>query len=137
MLASRLVARRFAATSSKPASERTFKEAYLSDPATYPIIAIISGADFSPRQKSTPCCPVATGEPSRRGRPTQHSDRKLGESSARLPSSAKRVDTGALVFCTTVGLRCLFTNPDVRINKTKRSQIIRTLFFSSFTRAHR
>ncbi|KAJ8604846.1 hypothetical protein CTAYLR_001066 [Chrysophaeum taylorii] len=74
-LAARLTPARFmGTTSSKPAAERTFKESWLSDPATYPILIIISGA---------------------------------------------------MCFCTAVGLRCLFTNPDVRINKTKRSQIIR------------
>eukprot|EP00629_Pelagomonadales_sp_RCC1024_P005702 CAMPEP_0119269796 /NCGR_PEP_ID=MMETSP1329-20130426/7057_1 /TAXON_ID=114041 /ORGANISM="Genus nov. species nov., Strain RCC1024" /LENGTH=93 /DNA_ID=CAMNT_0007269797 /DNA_START=96 /DNA_END=374 /DNA_ORIENTATION=+ len=58
----------------KPAAELTFKEAWLSDPATYPIVVIISGA---------------------------------------------------CVFCFSVCMRCLFTNPDVRISKTARSQVIR------------
>jgi len=66
--------RSFALVSKKPSAERTFAECYLNDPATYPIIIIISGA---------------------------------------------------LVMAGAVGLRCLFTNPDVRIGKTKRSQLIR------------
>jgi len=53
--------RSFALVSKKPSAERTFAECYLNDPATYPIIIIISGTSvvamwwtLAPRPKSTP-----------------------------------------------------------------------------------
>jgi hypothetical protein len=34
--------------------------------------------------------------------------------------------TGAVMFCTTVGLICLTKNPDVRISKARRGAVMRT-----------
>ena len=48
-----------------------------------------------------------------------------GFSVAFAPRGHTSEPAGACVFCFGVCMRCLFTNPDVRISKTARSQVIR------------
>ena len=133
-------ARPLATAPKKPAAELTFKEAWLSDPATYPIVVIISSAypasvtnDHDPKSTSPyrgPCDrgAVVSWESASRRSPQA----KRASSNARVTRAVRGAGratfmyhTAAVIGCFSYCSFCLFCSPDVRISKTARSQVIR------------
>ena len=125
----------------KPAAELTFKEAWLSAPATYPIVVIISSpypASVKQRnhdQKSTslyrgPCDrgAVVSWESTSVAEPKGQKglfERAFYESRLRGRPRNNFYHTAAVIGCFSYCTFCLFCSPDVRITKTARSQVIR------------
>ena len=126
----RLAHQRTMATAKKAARDRTFKDSYLCDPATYPIIAIIFGRFLvvfrHPRHKKhSKSSSLDVAEPSVAGRAIL--DAMIGN--LLFISLTSRCQTrchiGALGLAAFTGMRTLAKNPDVRVRKTLRTQIIR------------
>ena len=133
-------ARTLSAGPKKPAAELTFKEAWLSDPATYPIVVIISSPyPASLRSTPRPKKHVPLPRPVRPGRRRVVGEHERGR--AQRPKGPPRAygsraahwagratfiyHTAAVIGCFSYCTFCLFCSPDVRITKTARSQVIR------------
>ena len=133
-------ARTLATAPKKPAAELTFKEAWLSDPATYPIVVIISSpypASFivQPRPKkhvllTYPClwgAVVSWESVPRRGPQAKRASSRVRFTRAAVRGRPRDsfYHTAAVIGCFSYCSFCLFCSPDVRISKTARSQVIR------------
>ena len=125
----------------KPAAELTFKEAWLSDPATYPIVVIISSpypASVKQRNHDQKSTSLYRG-PCDRGAVVSWESTSVAEpkgqkglfarafTRAAAPGRPRNnfYHTAAVIGCFSYCTFCLFCSPDVRITKTARSQVIR------------